>query len=259
MASYVQQNFAMTTAGLGETIMAWTRAGFWQRLGALFVDFIVLTAVIQVAAFVLYPLSNGRLQADGLVRMVNCQSIAAAPAGVTVPAEFAAGPLKDCRVGLLGLEYGHYLEVEGSSGDDPWKAQLDRSGNAAAVLSLDMLMLPLLMLWRAFTDGRSAQTLGRRAAGLKVVTGEDGAPGFGTALLRQLFLWWPGLLSLPFDVRSPFSGGFELTGAGFTVDITEILGLTLFVWLVIATIMIARRLDPLHDRWAGTRVLTPES
>ena len=234
--------------------MTWTRAGFWRRLGALFIDVIVLTAVIQLAAFALYPLSNGRLQADGLVRMVDCQSIAAAPEGVTVPQEFAAGPLKDCRVGLLGLEYGHYLEVEAQSSDDPWTKLLDRSGNAATVLSLE-----LLMLWRAIADGRSAQTLGRRAAGLKVVTGEASAPGFGTALLRQLFLWWPALLSLPFHVRSPLSNGFELTGAGFSISIAEILGLTIFVWFVIATIMIARKLDPLHDRWVGTRVVTPES
>lgn len=239
--------------------MTWMRAGFWRRLGALFVDFIVLSAIIQIAAFVLYPLSNGRLQADGLIRMVNCQSLAAPPAGVTVPQEFAAGPLKDCRIGLLGLEYGHYLEVEPPSGDDPWTKLLDRNGNAATVLSLDLLMLPLLMLWRAFADGRSSQTLGRQAAGLKVVTGEDGAPGFGTALLRQLFLWWPMLLGLPFDVRSPLSGNFEFSGAGFTVNIAEILGLTIFVWFVIAAVMIARRQDPLHDRWAGTRVVTPES
>ncbi len=239
--------------------MTWTRAGFWRRLGALLVDFIVLTAVIQIAAFVLYPLSDGRLQADGLIRMVNCQSLAVPPAGVTVPQEFAAGPLKDCRVGLLGLEYGHYLEVEAQSSDDPWTKLLDRSGNAATVLSLDLLMLPLLMLWRAFADGRSAPTLGRRAAGLKVVAGVDDAPGFGTALLRQLVLWWPGLLSLPFDVRSPFSGNFEFSGAGFTVSIAEVLALTIFIWFLIATIMIARRLDPLHDRWAGTRVVTPET
>ena len=239
--------------------MTWTRAGFWRRLGALFVDFIVLTAVIQIAAFVLYPLTDGRVQADGLIRMVNCQSLAAPPAGVTVPDEFTSGPLKDCRIGLLGLEYGHYLEVEAQSNDDPWTKLLDRSGNAATVLSLDLLMLPLLMLWRAFADGRSAQTLGRRVAGLKVVAGEDGAPGFGTALLRQLILWWPGLLGLPFDVRSPLSGGLELLGAGFTVNITEILVLTMLVWFLVAIVMIARRLDPLHDRWAGTKVVTPES
>lgn len=239
--------------------MAWTRAGFWRRLGALVIDCIVLTAVIQIAAFVLYPLSDGRLQANGLVRMVNCQSIAAPPAGVTVPPEVSAGALKDCRVGLLGLEYGHYLEVEAQSSDDPWRQLLDRSGNTATVLSLDLLMLPLLMLWRAFADGRSGQTLGRRAARLKVVADADGYPGFGKALLRQLFLWWPALLSLPFDVRSPISGGFELTGAGLSVSVTDVLALTIFIWFVIASIMIARRHDPLHDRWAGTRVVRPES
>ncbi len=238
--------------------MTWTRAGFWRRLDALVVDFIVLAAVIQIAAFVLYPLTDGRLQAQGLIRMVSCQSLAAPPAGVAVPQEFASGPLKDCRVGLLGLEYGHYLEVEAQSSDEPWTKLLDRSGNAATVLSLDLLMLPLLMLWRAFADGRSAQTLGRRVAGLKVVTGEASAPGFGTALLRQLILWWPMLLGLPFDVRSPLSGSFELTGASFTVNITDILVLTMLVWFVIAIVMIARRQDPLHDRWVGTRVVTPE-
>lgn len=239
--------------------MTWTRAGFWRRLGALIVDVIVLTAVIQIAAFVLYPLTDGRLQAEGLVRMVNCQSIAAPPAGVTVPNEYSAGALKDCRVNLLGLEYGHYVEVEAQSSEEPWKRLLDSSGNAASVLSLDLLLLPLLMLWRAMIDARSGQTLGRRAAGLKVVAGTDGSPGFGTALLRQLFLWWPALLSLPFEERSPLSSGFELTGAGLTVNITEILALTIFAWFLIATIMIVRRLDPLHDRWAGTRVVTPES
>lgn len=242
--------------------MTLTRAGFWRRLVALLVDCIVLTALVQAATLVLYPLSDGRLQTNGLLRFVDCQSVTQLPAGVTVPAEYSASGIKACRVSLLGLEFAHYLEaapLETSDSTDPWRRPLDRTGAAASVLSLDVLVLPLLMLWRAVTDGRSERTLGRKAAGLTVTTSDGGPPGFGTAMLRQALLWWPALLSLPFDAGATFSGGFQLPATGFELTTTDILGLATFVWAVVAIVMIVRRTDTFYDRWAGTKVVTQQT
>lgn len=242
--------------------MTSTRAGFWRRLGALILDCIVLTALVQAAALVLYPLSDGRLQANGLLRFVDCRAVTQVPAGVTVPAEYSASGIKACRISLLGLEFAHYLEaapLETSESTDPWRLPLDRNGAAASVLSLDVLVLPLLMLWRAFTDGRSERTLGRKAAALTVTTSDGGQPSFGTAMLRQALLWWPALLSLPFDAGATFSGGLRIPAGGFELTTTDILGFATFVWLVVAIVMIVRRTDPLYDRWAGTKVMTPET
>lgn len=237
------------------------RAGFWRRLGALLLDCIVLTALVQVAAIVLYPISDGRLQANGLVRFMNCQSVAQLPAGVAVPAEYAAGTIKECRVTLLGLEYGHYLEVEAAStgetdsDSERWTQRLDGSGARASAVSLDILILPLMMLWCALADGRSRQTLGRRAAGLTVMAADGSPPGSGKALLRQLLLWWPALLSLPFDGGAALSGGFQIPNAGLSLKTADILGLASLVWYITAIAMIVRRTDPLYDRWTGTKVI----
>src|SRR3981081_1097945 len=80
------------------------RGGFWRRALAVFIDLIAVGVVLQLIGLVLFPLSNGRLQfSGGPLDAISCQKLEAVPEGVSIPAEFGANSINDCRQSLLGL------------------------------------------------------------------------------------------------------------------------------------------------------------
>ena len=56
--------------------MQMTRAGFWRHAIALAIDVLLLSVVVQVAALVLYPLTAGRIQAEGSLGETRCTASA---------------------------------------------------------------------------------------------------------------------------------------------------------------------------------------
>jgi uncharacterized RDD family membrane protein YckC len=135
---------------------------------------------------------------------------------------------------------------------------LDKAGAPVPGPSLDLLIIPLLTLWRIIADGRSAATPGRLVTRLKVVAADGAPPGFGKAALRQFLLWGPVLAGLPLGLWPEWSQGIVPTDTWPTMILAMILGLAVFVWFIAAAIMIARRHDTLYDRWAGTAVVMRE-
>jgi uncharacterized RDD family membrane protein YckC len=243
--------------------MQLNRGGFWARLGAYLIDFVIVTAIVQVMAMILYPHSGGQVQATGFLRGIGCQTLAAPPVGVSVPPELEANRFEECRVGILGLEYAHTFRAdnvtaEGVVTSEGWTVMLDQSGKVVAWPLLDVLVLPLFMLWRAVTDGRSAGTLGRKATGLKLVTGEGSQPGFGKALGRQVLLWWPVLAGLPLGLTPDLTASLIGTESELSMPVAAVLGPAVVVWFIAAIVMIVRRRDPLYDRWVGTAVVARE-
>src|SRR5450631_3765034 len=53
------------------------RGGFWRRALAVFIDLIAISAVLQMVALVLFPLTNGQVQfSGGPLYGLNCQKLA---------------------------------------------------------------------------------------------------------------------------------------------------------------------------------------
>ena len=87
------------------------RGGFWRRTSALLIDALVAAVILQLLAFALFPLTGGRVQSTGGFTLLYCDKLDAVPEGVSVPADFGANSITDCRNGIFGLTSARMVKV----------------------------------------------------------------------------------------------------------------------------------------------------
>lgn len=242
--------------------MQMTRAGFWRHAIALAIDVLLLSVVVQVAALVLYPLTAGRIQAEGSLGETRCTASATPPAGVIVSPELGATGFTECRQLLYGIEHAHTLTVERVEQDDGGTTRVANSvllgadGSIVAGLMLDTLILPVLVLARAMLDGRSRQTPGRWLTGIKLVSrAKPVPPGFGRALQRQLYYWLLPLLATAAFVGASLSGDVILPAFWPTIAFVFGVVLAWLAWIAGCAIMEAMKRDTPADLLSGAVVV----
>jgi hypothetical protein len=151
------------------------------------IDLIAISALLQVVALVLFPLTHGQVQfSGGPLYGLSCQKLASVPGGVSIPPEFNANSVTDCQQSLLGLPTARTLRVSRITKDGAVtkvaqiRQRLGADGKPTSGLPLDIFVLPLLIALR-FAFNRTGGSLvggslGRRICRLRLSNASDGHP-----------------------------------------------------------------------------------
>jgi hypothetical protein len=237
------------------------RGGVWRRVLALLIDVIAISAVLQLLAIALFPLSHGRVQfAGGLIYGTTCDKLEKVPDGVVLPADLAANSITDCRQSLFGLTSARILQVtritqNGAITKTVYIARmLDADGAPTAGLPLDVLLLPLLLALRFALD-RGRGSLGRRLCRIRLRNASNGEAASASALRRRYAV----LLA----VLSPaliwsFYAAFIVSAdesASVMLSIQAAVHIPVLILALQALHAAFWRQDAWSDRFAGTGVL----
>ena len=239
------------------------RGGFWRRALAVFIDLIAISALLQVVALVLFPLTHGQVQfSGGPLHGLNCQKLASVPEGVSIPPEFSADSVIDCQQSLLGLPIARTLGVSRitKNGAATKVAQirqrLDAEGKPTPGLPLDIFVLPLLIALRFALD-RAGGSIGRRMCRIRLSNGLDGhyPPPTTSVSRRYAALALPLAPAWIWSAYAALFPGQELPGTTLYWLFWAGTGIPLLIAALFAADSIIRRRDAFYDRFAGTRVL----
>jgi hypothetical protein len=237
------------------------RGGFWRRALAVIIDVAAIGIVLQLAALVLFPLSNGRVQfSAGAFQAFNCQRLEAAPEGVSIPAEFGVNSITDCRQSLFGLTAARGLNLNRITQDGAVtkvvqiRHMLDVNGKPVRGWPLEIFILPLLIGLRYGLD-HGGGSLGRRICGIRLADAMDGLePSSASVSGRYLALALPLLPLWIWSARAALFPG-SVPSSTATHWLWIVTGFPLLIAALEAADSIVRRGDTFYDRFAQTAVL----
>ncbi len=244
------------------------RGGFWRRTLAVLIDLIAVTAVLQLAALLLFPLSNGRVQfSGGPFNTITCERLEALPAGLEISAEFGANSITDCRQSLLGLPTARTLKVSRIIQDGAVTKiaeiphRLDAQGNPIRGWPLEIFVLPLLIAFRFSLDRTSGSfaggSPGRRICRVRLSDAFDGRYPPLAVLVERRY----AVLALPlappwiWSAYGALFPGSELLAGPIYWLCWVGTGLPLLIAALEAADSIVRRKDAFYDHYAQTSVL----
>jgi uncharacterized RDD family membrane protein YckC len=236
------------------------RGGVWRRASALLIDVIAISAVLQLLAVALFPLSHGRVQfTGGLIYGTSCDKLEKVPDGASVPADFGANSITDCRQSLFGLTSARLLRVsriirDGAITKEVWIVRmLDADGVPTAGLELDLLLLPLLLGLRLALD-RGRGSPGRRFCRLRLANPANGEVPSLVALTRRYAVLLAALCpALIWSLYASFAtSSLEPT---LLLSVQVAVGIPVLFLALQALYAAFWRKDAWYDRLAGTSVL----
>jgi uncharacterized membrane protein (DUF485 family) len=239
------------------------RGGFLRRAFALMIDIIMVGAVVHLIGFAAYPLTNGYVQSAGVIRYSQCKFDTIAPPGIIVRLDFDPNHFAECRHGLFGFESARTLtvgrvdrvgELWGGTlrREQKFTVMLDRDGRVIRGVPLDLLLLPLLVLYRIAFERRFGAALGKWMLQQRVTEQANLVlASFDSIVRRNLFFalpFLPGFLLFTWLAIGTIPASLYWTALGFSIGCILIAG-------ALASIQIIRRRETFYDRRAGTTVI----
>lgn len=232
------------------------RAGFWRRFGALLVDTIIVTVVLELVAVIAFQTSSGRVQLTEGFRTHNCTTLAATPPDL--PAlPFVPNESRLCSATIFGWPIARTLDVrlKGKDGsvDSETLFAADEDGRPIRAIFLDWLWIPMLILFRLWRD-RDVGSPGRLAVNTHLAIRSPGSNAASAINKRYALFALPWLPLVLFELWIVLFGTIETTDSD--LDITKSLNsLAALVLIIAAAIPIVLRRDAFYDRFAGTAVM----
>jgi uncharacterized RDD family membrane protein YckC len=236
-----------------------------RRILAFAIDYIFVLLVLQIIATLAFSPTGGRVQSSGPFEIINCQ---------WPPAQEITFPHGDlsistagrhiqqsvCTLGLPGIPHARILKVTASQKSGTWtinqtdRVALDSQNRAVWILWLGVFAVPLLGLYRLFTEKHSGQTIGKKWLGIRVTSKQEGSLTTRQAIARNLWLLLP-FFAADLVMEGPMLAAPNLilltpTFGWLTLAVT----LLCSIWYSMTIIEIARGNDPIHDKRAGTGV-----
>ena len=164
-----------------------------RRTAAFAIDYLLVLLAIQIFATLAFTATGGRVQSAGPIEIANCRWPPASeitfPHGdLHVPTFGRRIKQTVCTLGLHGTPHDRFLKVTASLKSGTWtirqtdRVALDPQNRAVWILWLGAFAVPLLWLYRIFTENRSGQTIGKKWLGLRVVSKQEGSLAW-----RQVF------------------------------------------------------------------------
>ena len=238
------------------------RGGFWRRALALLIDALLAAVILELLAFALFPLSQGRLQATGGLTFLSCDTLATAPEGVAIPADLAAEPVRDCRSGLFGLTSARMIKVSKATRNGAlvttreFNSLIDADGHPVTGPNLDLAWLPLLVVLRWLFDCVGG-TPGRWLCRIRLRDGADGhvAPPLQRVAGRYAAQALALAPLLVWSVLQPLlAGALPLDSPLMSLGLASAVALTVVAVAIAVHAMIYRR-TAWYDSLAGAGVL----
>jgi len=227
------------------------RGGFWRRLGALFVDALIIAVGLQLLGIPAYTISGGRVQAN-IFRHAVCHSLSAVPPDLQIPPEFKPNYVYECVNTWFGFPTGRWITVSrqsqpqaGGNMEITFPIDGERHPLGSVSLDLDWSQMLVLLVYRIIFEGWNGQTIGKRLTRVRVIEIHPGTGRFSPAAKRNLAFLLPGLFPaiVPLSAFEPVGPLFWLwvIGGGFACGV--------IVW------QIATRRDTYYDKAGGTAVI----
>jgi len=246
------------------------RAGFWRRLAAFIIDYLVIFVPLYVAVAILFSLTGGGITGKGLSLRWHLCGPTTISDGSPQVAEYE---WQVCRTSVFGVTVATWAEGS-KTATEPAESQsiqvmLDPDGDFRPMpLDLGFLDLVVLFVYLNLIERASGRSIGKRVMAIAVLDEDDlnrvGLPS-RKSIRRQLakfagflplvaveavsaFLAWGSLVDT--EAGEPFS---DIAAVVVTVGIVAVLAVAAIwqIWIVVSIIL---RHDPVHDRFAGTTV-----
>lgn len=247
------------------------RAGFWRRLLAFVLDGFVVLMPFTIIAAISFGLSGGRIQSAYGLLYPFCTLRAELPADLTPQPLSDFNFIEDCRLAFPGMDTGRVLRVGNrqpeqvfgqSASQTYW---LDPQGRPSdVVLNLGLIAFLAYPIYAILMESRSGQTLGKRLLRIKVIDPANATRegvAISKAFWRQAAMF---VLSAPAYGAQLFAAWFLIpTSESFLEVVTNPIhawvdGLGMVAQLfftVVIVVALARKRDPIYDRFAGTAVI----
>lgn len=241
--------------------IAFEHGAFLRRVGALFVDAVIVTFLLQALALVGYPLTNGRLQFTGGFSLVYCEKRDAVPERVRLPADFATAKITDCRHGILGLTSSRVLSIvkpalPGSSTTPTLTLLLDARGEPVRGPTLDSLFLVILLGLRFGFDVLWRGTPGRKLCRLRLSNADDGcAATLRAASRRYAAQALPAFPAVIWMMVPWLAVDYAALGPNGAIVLQALVGGCLTIAALVALRSIHLGKAAWYDRFGGTAVL----
>jgi uncharacterized RDD family membrane protein YckC len=243
------------------------RAGFWRRLLATIIDTIVVMLPFQLLAAVLFAMTAGMVQMQsGFFGSCGHGGKDQISEELRPLAPRDSNFITVCRTSFLGATTGRTLTVgratrEGNLTTTVTMSYMqDKEGSVVKGTDIGWIFYLTLMIYLVAMISNSGKTLGGRAVRLRVIdaTNPDarGVP-LRKAVIRYLVMFIgvvPGVVFYAYQYWS--KGG--IADAMFTADSFPVFAAAAVfsgLWALALAIQIAKKIDPIYDRAAGTAVI----
>ncbi|CAM5409820.1 hypothetical protein MAUB1S_06966 [Mycolicibacterium aubagnense] len=247
--------------------MKWPRyAGFWRRLAASIIDYILVLIVLLPLASLAFVSTDGEVKSLFLLRWNLCQSTTL---NQTSGPSLANYEWVVCRASIFGLKTAQW--AEGTASDqkvEPSSISFDLDSNGRfrpSSLDLGFLELAILAAYFFLGEWRFGQSIGKRSLGIKIYDQDQwnrvGLPAW-KSFRRQAMKFAgvaPMVLSGGWYSFRAWGGDPAMVGQfpNFEIAIAFAVLAIAAAWPIWIMISIALGNDAIHDRFAGTTVRLP--
>lgn len=238
-----------------------TRARFWRRAIAFFIDVFTIGIFLSVLGLALFKPTNGAIRISSVpLSARHCSEVSSPPVGIRLPPDFRVTHIFRCTFQFLGFVYnrvGLISEVTPLRGGifttRTVRFAIDAHGQPVRAFYLDYLGIFLLPACLLLSEWRFGKTLGKYLLDVRVRSLSGGALTIGQAAKRLLVRSIPSLVLAPV-VLLPYlmdpAATITVKPAPYVASGTA--GLALLVNFIIS---VRRSALPWHDRWAKTEVV----
>lgn len=251
----------MATATLEATTDTPPVAGFWIRLLAHFIDFLIWGfATSLIGLLLVYAAPNVFGMGSAVLNWRSCNQLSSIPPSIPAVAGLSPNLAVHCTKSFLGLEYRNEVilaEVRREGHSTSTKSMTYAVGpdlQLSQAFDLDLVFWVMLLGYIVMTQGRYGATLGKWLLRLRVIGPDGRAPGWRAALVRNLVLSGPGLATLAVLLPLTLSGAFFVYLA-WVVPVFILCGLASLVLGVQIWWTATHERPSFHDQVARTRVI----
>ena len=257
-----------TEAATGDTAIQSARAGFWRRFLSLVIDSIIVALPFQALAALLFAATAGHIQMqNGL--FTSCQDGGSIPQALNPPPPRDSNFTRICHTYFFGattgatLTIGRVTKEQNKTTTVSQSYFLDKDGTPINGHSIDWIAQLGLLVYLVVMIRNTGKTLGARVVRVKVVDianpDSSGVP-WRKAILRYLAM---AIGAIPaFALLAYLAYRYAVAGDSADELFTPALFSSIIValllgaaWSLMLIIQVARKVDPLYDRLAGTAVL----
>jgi uncharacterized RDD family membrane protein YckC len=263
-----------------------SRAGFWRRVVAIYLDVLLLSAIIAVAGLGLARATDGSMRVSRVVPLnVNVSAVSLNANGKHCdiselgPAELQAFHLNgDFNISSVerrtsyafGIPYNWTLSVseKKQNGNVTYERNvtlpLDPAGHLTNAFYLDAWLVFFVVAYLLLSEWRFGTTIGKRILGIRVRTLGDAPMDFGQASKRVLMRMVPFLPYMASVIYATVVGPaklasllFEQPMIAYAIALAGV-GLLMVAFAGNFIVATSRRELPWHDWWARTEAIRPE-
>ena len=257
----------MTDAATFDEVTELPRAGFWRRLASITLDLIIVMLPFQMLAAVLFAATAGTVQMqNGFFSFCEHGGKDQISEQLRPLAPRDSNFITKCRTSFLGATTARRLIVGRATRDGNITTNVtnsfmqDQEGAVIKGTDIGWIFNLALGIYLVAMIWKRGKTIGARAVRIRVIDVTNPASRevpLRKAIVRYLVMFVGIIPGVTFFIYQYWSKG-GVADAMFTQDAFMVFtACAVFgaLWGLVLTVQIAKKVDPVYDRVAGTAVL----